>query len=270
MTRPLLFQPQSGVSPWWQPEVSLGRNSQWWSDPLSRVQRKRALGTEDLISSHCSINFYFYPWRSMLMEIVPSTEPKVHFLHLNQNYTQEQSCQSPVDWWKCHAQGWTQQPMNTEHVELNQTSQDPSRSCRLQRLWSKCHWKGISMPPILWPTEGVAQLSLQCSWGKLPLLTLKLGILVHGCWQQWNHSVSTPSFQPTLVCFVPFYTTESCIHLFLGQHRIPFHRIPFPWNFHEIPWTFHFHSNSISISIPWPLNLVVCDWPSVASYDQLR
>ena len=42
---------------------------------------ERALGTEDVISIYCRINFYFYPWsRSVLMDRVPATEPKVHTL----------------------------------------------------------------------------------------------------------------------------------------------------------------------------------------------
>lgn len=57
-----------------------------------RVQKERALGTEDLGSSCCRINFYIDPWSmSALMERVPSTKPKVHFLRLDQNYTQEGS-----------------------------------------------------------------------------------------------------------------------------------------------------------------------------------
>ena len=59
-------------------------------DPPFRVQKERALGTEDLSSSCCTINFYIHPWSgSALMERVPSTEPKVHFLRLDQNYTRE-------------------------------------------------------------------------------------------------------------------------------------------------------------------------------------
>lgn len=78
---------------------SLRTNTQLTSDSkentskeilLAGVQKERTLGTEDLRSSCCRINFYLDPWsRSALMERVPSIEPKVHFLHLDHNYTRE-------------------------------------------------------------------------------------------------------------------------------------------------------------------------------------
>ena len=55
--------------------------------------KRRALGTEDLSNSCCGINFYIDPWsRSALMERVPSTEPKVHFLRWDQTTPERLSC----------------------------------------------------------------------------------------------------------------------------------------------------------------------------------
>ena len=78
---------------------SLRTNTQLTSDSkentskeilLAGVQKERAFGTEDLSSSCCRINFYINPWsRSAFKERVPSIEPKVHFLPLDQNYTRE-------------------------------------------------------------------------------------------------------------------------------------------------------------------------------------